>query len=116
VPVSTSAVVRDILSAAPSLSADQVIAAARRRGVTAPDKSLRKLAHNIRSELNKVKTKPSASAAQAPKPVPVAARETPAPKPAATPSDLSSVLANVSLVNSVVLQHLELVAGIRAGG
>jgi hypothetical protein len=148
---STSAIVREILSADQSLTADQVVAAVRKRGQSASDDYIRKLTYHIRSELKKAGTKaptaaapastrPASTATQAPKPVPVAARETPAPKPAA-PSDLPSVLANVALVNGVVglcggpdnarkvaeavaacggveafLLHLDLVAGIRAGG
>jgi hypothetical protein len=143
---SISSVVRAILSENIDLSADEVIARAKARGLNAPDKSIRTLAHNIKSDLKRGRIKPVLAAA---------ARQTPAPKPAATPkparvpqssaapapAGLSAVLANVALVSNVVgaaggveparqvaeavracggvdqfLQHLDLVASIRTAG
>jgi hypothetical protein len=140
--VVTSSVVRSILSTNINLSADDVIRKAKDKGVTAPEASIRTTIYNIKSELKKK----AAKGANAPKPVPAAARTT-SPKPApksTTPAvsaptpDLSSILANVALVNTVVdacggieparkvaeavracggveafLQHLDLVAKVR---
>jgi hypothetical protein len=134
-----SSVVRAILSENIDLSADAVIAMAKARGLKAPDKSIRSLAHNIKSDLKRGKMKPvlATAARQTPAPKPTA----PAPKssPASAPAGVSAVLANVALVNKVVgaaggveqarqvaeavrscggvdafLQHLDLVAGIRS--
>jgi hypothetical protein len=126
-------VVRSILSTNLKLPADDVIKQARTRGVTASDKSLRDTIYNLRSGLKKKAAKTAS--------VPSAARATTAPKPApAAPPvpDLSAVLSNVALVNTVVgacggveharkvaeavracggvdafLQHLDLVAQVR---
>ena len=102
-----SPVVRAILTADITLSADEVIKRAKAKGVTAPDASIRYAVHNIKSELKKKGVKPT--------PAPAAARETKAPPasskapdmptpvltlPSSTP-DLASVLANVALVNDV---------------
>jgi hypothetical protein len=140
-----SPVVRSILSANINLSADEVIRKAKDKGLTAPEASIRTAVHNIRSELKKPKkSKPVAAPAAArqtkptpaPKPAPVAAKSS-TPTPSSSP-ELSTVLANVALVNKVVeacggpeparkvadavrscgsveafLQHLDLVAGIR---
>lgn len=132
-----SPVVRDILTENIDLSADDVIGEAKRRGVRAPDKSIRTLVHNIKSDLKKAAAKatPVRAAARTttPKAAPVAVVAT---APATT--DLTGVFANVTLVNQVVsaaggvenarrvaeavracggvdafVQHLDLVAGIR---
>jgi hypothetical protein len=132
--VSVSPVVRAILTADNTLSADEVIKRAKAKGVTAPDSNIRDTVYNIKSELRK----------KAAKPAPAAARETKAPAaPAAVavaPSDLASILANVAQVDTAVgacggvdharqvaeavracgsvdafLQHLELVAKMRGG-
>jgi hypothetical protein len=50
---STSAVLRSILAADLALPADAVIARAKARGVTAPDRKLRDLVHNLKSELKR---------------------------------------------------------------
>jgi hypothetical protein len=130
--LTTSGVVRAILTADPSLSADEVIKRAKTKGLKAPEAAIRTTVHNVRSELKK----------KAARPAPAAARTTvaPAPAPSATaPTELTGVLTNVALVNSVVgacggvdparkaaeavracggveafLLHLDLVAGIRA--
>ena len=132
-----SGVVRAILTDNINLTADQVIAKARTKGLKASDESVRGAVYNIKGELKKAGAKAA----------PAAARETALPKspaPAVVPApavatDLDAVLANVALVNAVVgasggvesarrvaeavracggvdafLQHLDLVAGIRA--
>jgi hypothetical protein len=124
--LTTSTVVREILTTDPTISADEVIKRAKVRGLKAPDATIRTTVHNVRSELKK----------KAVRTAPAAARTTAAP--AAAP-ELTSVLANVALVNAVVeacggpeparkvaeavracggvdafLLHLKLVAGIRA--
>jgi hypothetical protein len=135
---SVSPVVRAILSADLDLTADEVVAKAKARGVTASDASIRALVYNIRGEL---KRKPG----QAPKAVvapskparaPVAAPPVASTLPA--PVGVSAVLSNVALVNGAVAasggvdqarqvaeavracggpevfaQYLDLVAGIR---
>ena len=141
-----SPVVRAILSTDINLPSAKVIELARAKGVKASADSIRGAVYNIRGELKKKGAKPT--------PVPAAARTTTAPKtapakaapakaastpaPSSSSTNLSSVLANVALVNSVVgacggteparqvteavkacggveafLKHLELVAGIR---
>lgn len=97
-----SPVVREILSKDLSLSADDVIKEAKKRGVTAKESSIRTLAHNIKSALKK-------QAAQAGKPLPVAARTTTVPKPVtrpepATAASPAGVLANVLLVHKVAVE------------
>src|SRR5579883_3519290 len=125
--------IRSILSANINLTADEVIR-------KALDKSMRDTVYNIKSELRKKAEKAT--------PAPAAAREIKAPKPASTTSavpappagDLAAMLANVSLVNTVVgvcggidqarqvaeavrscgsveafLQHLEVIAQVRGG-
>ncbi|MBP3957821.1 hypothetical protein J8F10_21420 [Gemmata sp. G18] len=119
VPVMSS-VVRAILSENLDLSADEVIRKAKVRGVTSPERVIRTTAHNIKSELKR-----RAAKASAPKPVPAAARTTKTPERAPVPvavavvipevvapvlvpisssagPDLTSVLANIALVNTVV--------------
>ena len=144
-PVAVSPVVREILTANMNLSTDDIIKKARTKGVTAPDKSVKDTIYNIKSELRKDAA--MAGAKPAPKAAPVAARVVPkpvppsasAPSPSSSAPDLSSVLANVALVNVVVgacggveqarkaaeavracgsveafLQHLDLVAQVRS--
>jgi hypothetical protein len=140
-----SSVVRAILSENIDLSADAVIARAKARGLKAPDKSIRSLTHNIKSDLKRGKMKPvlATAARQTPAPKPAAPKPAKASKssPASASVGLSGVLANVALVNKVVgaaggveqarqvaeavrscggvaafLQHLDLVAGIRTAG
>ncbi len=112
-----SSVVRSILTEDLTLSADEVIRKARLYGVTAPEKSIRTTAHNIKSELKKraekvesksVANPPRKDKAPEPEPTLAAANAadviatpvlTAAPSPV---SDLSAVLANVALVNTVV--------------
>jgi hypothetical protein len=134
---STSALIRTILTPNLDLATDEVIKKLRAKGVTAPEANVRKLVHNWRSEMRKAAGKPAPVAARqtaAPRPASVA----PAPEVAA-PENLTPVFANVVLVNKVVgvaggvaqarqvaeavracgsvesfLQHLDLVAGIRA--
>jgi hypothetical protein len=137
-----SSVVRSILTANLTLTADEVIRRAKARGVTAPPEKVRALVHNIRSEVKKaagasralpVPPKPTAASSKA-LPVP------PAETTAAAAPDLPGVLANVALVHRVVgaaggveparqvaeavracggvgefLQHLDLIAGIQGG-
>ncbi len=131
-----SPVVRAILAADLDLPTDTVIAQAKAKGVTAQDDAIRKLTHNIRSELRKAGAKP-APAPTKPKPAPVVP-----PAPAPSPSvGLAGVLSNVALVNAAVAaaggveqarqmaeavracggvdafaEYLDLVAGIRTGG
>ncbi|WP_162668137.1 hypothetical protein [Gemmata massiliana] len=146
-----SSVVRSILSDDLDLPADEVIRKARIRGVTAPEKSIRDTVYGIRSELKKKSAKSSPSkpvvapTTRTPEPAPVAIPEVvvaPVPSPSPSPSvpDLSSVLANVARVNTVIgecggaetarqvveairacgsvdafLQNLDLIATIRGG-
>jgi len=111
--------------------------------VTASAASIRTVVHNIKSDLRKAaarKAKPAPAAARQtlPKATPTATLPTPLSSPA---PKVSAVFANVALVNQVVgaaggveearkvaeavrtcggveafLQHLDLVAAIRAGG
>ncbi|VTR91562.1 unnamed protein product [Gemmata massiliana] len=107
-----SSVVRSILSENLDLSADEVIRKARLYRVTAPEKSIRTTAHNIKSELKKraekkAEPEPVASSlptGKNPEPVTVLTHTGGGvPVPAlSSVSDLSAVLANVALVNSVV--------------
>jgi hypothetical protein len=137
----TSSVVRSILSGDLNLTADQVVAKAKARGLRAAESSIRALVYNIRGELNRAKAKAPrvvASAAQktaAPAPAPAPVAPTPA---APAPAGLTHVLSNVALVNAAVAasggverakqvaeavracggsdaftQYLDLVAGIR---
>jgi hypothetical protein len=131
----TSSVVRDILSGDLELTADQVVAAAKARGLTASAASIKALVYNIRGELRK-------KGGPAPKVVAAAAQKTAPPAPvvsaAPAPAGLSQVLSNVAQVNAAVAaaggvdaarqiaeavrvcggpeafgQYLDLVAGIR---
>ncbi len=132
-----SGVVREILTADIDLSADDVIDLARSQGLKAPDESIRGAIYNIKGELKKAGAKAAPAMAREtalPKSLAPAAASTPA-----VAGDLTAVLANVALVNAVVgasggvenarrvgeavracggveafLQHLDLVAGIRA--
>jgi hypothetical protein len=119
--VPVSPVVRTILLTDLEMPADEVIKLAKAKGVTAPEKSVRDTIYNVRSDLRKKAAKSGAKPV-APKPAPAAARATktkePVPAPAAVPEpvvtpasapvlsssapDLSSVLANAALVNTVV--------------
>jgi len=141
--LTTSGVVRDLLTINPNMSADDVIRRAKARGIKSPEKSIRTTVYNIKNEFKR-------KAAAAPMIARSAAHETTPPKTApvasapavsvaatGTPA-LGGVLANVALVNKLVklcggvenlrqaadavqacgsteafLQHLELVASIR---
>ena len=140
--LSTSGVVRDILTGDPEMPSDDVIRRAKSKGLRATDEQIRK---SINNQRNPIRAKVAAARV-----TPTAAREIAPPKaapavsaPAATTPgtpDLASVLGNVALVNTVVglcggvenarqtaeavqacggleafLQHLELVATIRGG-
>ena len=78
-------VVREILSADSSLTADEVITKAKAKGVKAADDVIRTTVHNVRKKL---KRKAAASAST---PVPAAARKTTAPARPASPSAVSVV-------------------------
>lgn len=144
-------VVREILTTDREMTADAVISRARAKGVTTPAPAIRRVIYNTRSELRKrAKAAPAAARQTAqPKPSPApeaapAAPVAPSPVPVAAaapaPSDLSTVFANVTLVNQVLgrcggvdnvrqvaeavracggvdafLQHIDLVAGLRGG-
>jgi hypothetical protein len=109
----TWTIVRDILSADLTLTADEVIARARARGVKAPEADVRTTVHTVRKRIKKKMGQPAkvapaaarqtagAAPAVAPVPGPAAA---PAPAPAAVvaPDGVSAVLSNVALVNGVV--------------
>lgn len=103
-PVAVSPVVRAILTENIDLPTDEVIKRAKAQGVTAPEKSIRDTLYNVKSELRKKGAKPAPAAARAtktapaPKPVVIPAS---APTPSPSAPDLSSVLANVALVNTV---------------
>lgn len=140
--LSTSGVVRDILTGDPEMLSDEVIRRAKSKGLRATDEQIRK---SINNQRNPIRAKVAAARV-----APAAAREIVSPKaapavsaPAATTpgtSDLAGVLGNVALVNKVVglcggaenarqtaeavqacggleafLQHLELVTAIRGG-
>ncbi|MCE9563332.1 MAG: hypothetical protein K8U57_14925 [Planctomycetes bacterium] len=139
--LSTSGTVREILTEDSEMPADEVIRLAKARGLRVPDEKIR---HSIHNQRNTIRAKVAGTARVARS----AAHETSPPKappvvPASpTPtsaSDLSGVLANVALVNTIVgvcggvenarqiaeavqacggteafLQHLELVASIRS--
>lgn len=140
--LSTSGVVRDILTSDPEMPSDEVIRRAKSKGLRATDEQIRK---SINNQRNPIRAKVAAARV-----TPTAAREIAPPKagpavsaPAATTPgtrDLASVLGNVALVNTIVglcggvenarqtaeavqacggleafLQHLELVATIRGG-
>ena len=66
-------VVREILTANLSLTADEVIAKAKAKGVKAPHDVIRTTVHDVRKKLKRK------AAAPAPKPVPAAARQATAP-------------------------------------
>ena len=140
--VSAFSVVREILTTNVEMPIDDVMAKARRKGVTDNDRDLRKAIHHTRSAM-----KAKAKATAKPMPVLAAARHVTSPKsevelqptlPTAASTDLSAAFANVTHVNAVVsacggienarqvaeavracggvnefLQHLDLVAGIR---
>ena len=140
--LSTSGVVREILTGDPEMPTDDVIRRAKARGLRVTDEQIRK---SINNQRNPIRAKVAAATV-----APTAARETIPPKAApavpapaatrpATPG-LAGVLGNVARVNEVVglcggvenarraaeavqacgglgafLQHLELVATIRGG-
>src|SRR5262249_54150271 len=81
-----------ILTAAPTLSNDEVLARIKARGATKSDASIREAIRGTRSELRHKATKP----------VPAAARTSAKPKPAAGASDEAARLAGVALVNKTV--------------
>jgi len=141
--VSAFSVVREILTTNVEMPIDDVMAKARRKGVTDNDRDLRKAIHHTRSAM-----KAKAKATAKPMPVLAAARHVTSPKPEVEPqptlptavsADLSAVFANVTQVNAVVsacggienarnvaeavracgsvdafLQHLDLVAEVRS--
>lgn len=137
----TSSVVRDILSGDLELTADEVVAKAKARGLTASEASIKALVYNIRGELRrKGEPTPKVVAAAAQKTAPLPPAPAPvAPTPvAAAPAGLTQVLSNVAQVNAAVAaaggvdaarhvaeairacggpeafaQYLDLVAGIR---
>ncbi len=140
-----SGVVRDLLSENIDLTVAEVIPKARSKGLKATDVSIRDAVYGIKAELKKARarTAPAAAHETAPpkKTAAPAAVPTAPTTPAAATIDLSAVLANVALVNAVAgqcggvenarraaeavracggvepfLQHLDLVAGIRAAG
>ena len=141
VKITTSGVVRAILSDDINLSADEVIAKARTKGLKASDESIRGLVYNIRGELKKAQALVAPAAAHEstpPKAVAPAATPTLSVLPTMAPFDLTAVLANVALVNTIggqcggvenarrtaeavracggvesFLQHLDLIAGLR---
>lgn len=105
--LSVRAAVKQVLTADPRMSVEEVIAQIAALGVKADPKAVRKSVHNQRTEIaNAVKAKPVPAAARTtagPKTEPASAA-VPAPTPPAAangPSDLGSVLANVALVNTV---------------
>lgn len=140
--LSTSGVVREILTSDPEMPSDEVIRRAKAQGLRVTDEQIRKSVNNQRTAIRaKVAATtvapPVASETAPPKVAPVVSA------PAATTPgtlDLAGVLGNVALVNTVVglcggvenarrtaeavqacgglaafLQHLELVATIRGG-
>lgn len=96
-PLPVRPVLREILANDIDQSVPDVIRRARARGVTASDSTLREAVYEVKTELRKARPKPAPAAAHATKPKP-----DPVAEPAGTPSDLSSVLTNVALVNTVV--------------
>jgi hypothetical protein len=142
--LTTSGVVRAILSENLDLSAEEVLAKARSKGLKSSDDAVRKAVYNIKGELKKARAKTAPAAAHEttpPKVIGLAAIPAPVGPSITAPFDLTTVLANVALVNTVAgqcggfentrraaeavracggvdafLQHLDLVAGIRAAG
>jgi hypothetical protein len=123
--LTTSAVVRSILTLNINLTADEVIQKAQSRGVTAAPDSIRALVYNIRGEVKRAaarngtpgKPTPAARAVPSVRPatkvmgtVPRVASQplklvvAPKPKsqPTSSPTDLAGILANVALVNRVI--------------
>src|SRR4051812_40846656 len=102
--LSTSGVVRDILTSDPEMPSDEVIRRAKAKGLRATDEQIRK---SINNQRNPIRAKVAAAGV-----APTAAREIPSPiaapavsAPAATAPgtpDLAGVLGNVALVNTVV--------------
>ncbi len=140
--LSTSAVVREILTGDPELPSDEVIRRAKSKGLRATDAQIRKSINNqrnpIRAQVAAATVAPTVTRTIAPPKAAPAVSAPAAPTPEAP--DLASVLGNVALVNTVVglcggvesarktaeavqacgglaafLQHLELVATIRGG-
>ena len=119
--VTTSSVIRSILTEDVNLTAADVIREARRRGLKASDESIKGLVYNIRGEVKRAGAARNGSPAKAPPVAPArpAARPPattprvlpqpsrpaapPAPRPAAgpVPADVAAVLANVALVGRV---------------
>ncbi len=119
-------VVRDILTADLSLTADEVIAKARTQGRKEPDAVIRGTVHTVRKKLKKKAARPAATApaakaaptptpalkvAQAPKPV-IAAKPTPKPTPKPAPVAARKTAAPTvsSVVRSVLSADPELPA------
>jgi len=139
--VSVSAIVREVLTKDPTLSADEVVKRVKARGITSPPKSVKHVVHNLRKEFRK----PNSVTVPAPAPevsampvIPITASVAPPAQATVASSGLTEVFANVALVNRVLglcggpenarqvveaarscggidlfLQHLDLVAGIR---
>ncbi len=89
----TWTVVRDILTANLALTADEVIAKAKAKGVKTPDDAIRTTVHTLRKRLKKkaAGSAPAVKAVPAPKPTPTpkpaaAAGSGPPTKPVATPA------------------------------
>ncbi len=138
--LSTSGVVREILTGDPEMPTDEVIRRAMAQGLRVTEEQIRKSVNNQR---NPIRAKVAAAkAAREPVPPKVAPPKvaSAAAAPAPEPSGLAAVLNNVALVNEVVglcagvenarrtaeavqtcggleafLQHLALVATIRGG-
>lgn len=99
--LSTSGVVREILTKDTEMDTGEVVRRAKARGVRVEDKKIRHAVHNLRNEVR-------AAVAGSAKLAPSAARETTplraseAVAAAAPAPDLAGVLANTALVNEIV--------------
>ena len=138
-------VLRSILTADLEMPAAEVITKARAQGVKQPDAIIKHNIYNLRSSMRKdtgtpAPTQKAAARATTPKPATPAKPSVTPPATVAPSVELKDVFANVALVNKVVavsggvdqarqvvdavracggvesfLQHLELVASVRAG-
>ena len=98
--LSTTSTVREILTAAPTLTADEVIKKAHARGLNASAETIRSSVHNIRSELKKKGVTVAAQSTAVPVPPP--ATQSAAVSLPAGDTDLARVLANITLVDRVI--------------
>jgi len=107
--LTTSGVVRDILTRDPEMQTDEIVRLAKRRGLTVPDEKIRHSVHNQRNTIRAqatgtAKVAPAAARETTPSKVaPISAAPISVTTAASTPTpELAGVLANVALVNTIV--------------